>query len=420
MEDFKHLIKSSKFKYLWASQILSQLTINIIFFLLFIRLFEYTGSSIATSLLWIAYALPAIIVGPFAAALVDMADRRSILIVTNFLQAATIFLYAFIHENRLFLPYGVILTYSFVNQFNDPAEAASLPSLVKKKNLPHANSLFFLTQQGGLIVGFGIAGMLKHLLGFGNALFLCSGLLFLASISVSFLPSMGTKKLFRRGFEEEVMKFFARIVEGYKFIKENRSILLPFVLMLGLSVSLSVVAVNLPALATEIFKINIDSAGLLIILPAGTGAAVGAILISKFLKEGWRKKKAIETFLMIMTFLLFVFTFVLPELPHYGRILVGIITVFLIGLSFTGIFIPSQTFLQEKTPGGLRGRVFGNYWFLVTVATVFPVFLSGAITEMFGIRFLTFLLTGISLVALVFSNKYGQEVLNNEFSFRKK
>ena len=60
MEDFKPLIKNTKFVHLWTSQILSQLTINIMNFLLLIRLFEHTGSTIATSLLWAAYALPAI------------------------------------------------------------------------------------------------------------------------------------------------------------------------------------------------------------------------------------------------------------------------------------------------------------------------------------------------------------------------
>jgi len=420
MKDFKPVLGNSKFVYLWSSQILSQLTINIMNFLLLIRIFEYTGSSIATSFLWIAYALPAIIIGPIAAASVDMLDRRKVLMVTNFLQSITILLYAFVHETRLFLPYGVAATYSFLNQFYVPAESASLPSIVRKKSLPQANGLFFLTQQAALIIGFGFAGLLNQLLGFEKSLFLCAGLLFLAFLIVGLLPKMRTRESVPRSLDKAIIKFFGRILEGYKFIKENHSILLPFALMMGLSVSLSVVVVSLPVLATEIFKININSAGVVLIVPAGIGAALGTLTISRLLKRGWRKKRAIEMFLTLIAFVLLIFTFLLPELTNTTRVVVGILGVLLIGLSFVGVLIPSQTFLQERTPGGLRGRVFGNYWFLATVVTVLPVLFSGAVTEIFGIRLLMFLLTALSVAALFLSRRFGEDILRGGFSFFKK
>ncbi|MBU0572072.1 MFS transporter [Patescibacteria group bacterium] len=419
MQDFKPLIKNSKFVYLWTSQVLSQLTINIMNFLLLIRLYERTGSSIATSFLWVAYALPAILIGPIAAASVDIFDRRKMLVIANLLQSAAIFVYAFLHETSFFLLYGIAVTYSFFNQFYVPAEAASLPSLVKKKSLPQANGLFFLTQQAALIIGFGFAGLLNHTLGFSSSLYLCSFFLLLAFISVSFLPTMRTRERMPRSFEQALYKFFSRIIEGYKFIKENRSILLPFVLMMGLSVSLSVIVVSMPVLAEDIFRINVNSAGVMIVVPAGIGAAIGTFVVTRLLNKGWRKKRVIETFLQMMALILFIFTFILPEITNYGRIILGTTCVLLIGLSFIGILIPSQTYLQEKTPGGLRGRVFGNYWFLVTVATVFPVIFSGAITEIFGIRLLMFLLTGLVITALFFSKKYGQSVIDEGLNFYK-
>ncbi|MEJ2441448.1 MAG: MFS transporter [Patescibacteria group bacterium] len=334
MKDFKLVLKNTKFIYLWSSQILSQLTINIMNFLLLIRIFEYTQSSIATSFLWIAYALPAIIIGPIAAASVDMLDRRRVLMVTNFLQSATILLYAFVHESRLFLPYGVASMYSFLNQFYVPAESASLPSVVRKPSLPQANGLFFLTQQAALIIGFGFAGLLNHVLGFENSLFLCSGLLFLAFIVVSFLPRMRTRHSVPKSLDRAVFKFFKRIMEGYSFIRENHSILLPFILMMGLSVALSIVVVSLPVMAEEIFRIDINSAGVIVIVPAGIGAAFGTLTITRLLKRGWRKKRAIELFFTIIAAVLLVFTFLLPELPSTARLATGIIGVFLLGPGF--------------------------------------------------------------------------------------
>src|SRR3990170_5908890 len=148
MGEFKPLVKNSKFVYVWLSQILSQLIISIMNFLLLIRLFAVTGSPIATSLLWVAYALPAILIGPFAAASVDLVDKRKVLMITNLLQSGTIFGYALIHETKFFLLYGVAFTYSLLNQFYVPAEAASIPSVVPKKHLPFANGLFFGTTEG--------------------------------------------------------------------------------------------------------------------------------------------------------------------------------------------------------------------------------------------------------------------------------
>lgn len=419
MRDFKPLIKNSKFVHLWTSQVLSQLAINIMNFLLLIRLYERTGSSIATSFLWVAYALPAILIGPIAAASVDLFDRRKMLIAANFMQFVAIFIYAFLHETSFFLIYGIAITYSFFNQFYIPAEAASLPTLVKKKSLPQANGMFFLTQQAALVVGFGFAGILNHTLGFSYSLYLCSFFLLLAFISVSFLPTMKTTDKLPKSFEKALFKFFSRMLEGYRFIKENRSILLPFILMMGLSVSLSVIVVSMPALAEDIFRINVNTAGVMIAVPAGIGAAIGTFIVTRLLNKGWRKKRVIETSLMIMASMLFIFTFILPEITSVYRIVLGVIFVLLIGFSFVGVLIPSQTYLQEKTPGGMRGRVFGNYWFLVAVATVFPVIFSGAVTEIFGIRLLLFLLTAIVIIGLFFSKKYGQSVIRVGLNFYK-
>jgi len=134
MNEFRPILKNSKFISLWTSQILSQVTINLMNFLLLLKLFEATRSTIATSLLWVAYALPAILIGPIAAASIDLVDKRKMLILTNLLQAVIIFIYALSQHESVFLLYGIAVIYSFLNQFYVPAEQASLPTLVKKIN----------------------------------------------------------------------------------------------------------------------------------------------------------------------------------------------------------------------------------------------------------------------------------------------
>jgi len=418
MKDYTPIVNNLEFRYLWSSQVLSQVTINIMNFLLLIRLFNETGSPIATSMLWIAYALPAILIGPVAAAYVDMVDRKKMLMATNFLQAVTIFLFALSHKESVFLLYGVAMLYSLLNQFYVPAEQASLPAIVRKNHLAHANSLFFLTQQAAIILGFGFAGLLLKSIGFAPSLYLCAFLLFLAFVSVSFLREMKTSDSVPRSIEKAIIKFFERIIQGYRFIKNNHSILAPFILLMSSQVSLTVVVVNVPIIAKQIFLVGTEFAGIAVAVPAGVGASIGALLIPKLLKNGVRKKKIIEISLILTTFSLVVVSLVIPEIGnHFIRILVGVLTIIMIGATFIGLIIPSQTFLQEKTPGGMRGRVFGNYWFMVTIATIFPVIFSGTVAELFGVRVLLMLLAVFAFFGTFSFRRYGQRVLEEGFYF---
>jgi MFS family permease len=415
MNEFSPVIHNKSFRYLWISQLTSQLTINMMNFLLLTRLFSVTGSPIATSFLWIAYALPALIIGPFASATVDMFPRRKMLIWTNLLQAVTIFVYAILQQNSLFLLYGTVFIYSLLNQFYVPAEAASVPSLVPKDYLPQANSLFFLTQQGSMIVGFTISGLISQAFGYENALLICALSVFVAYISTNFLPDMRVENKIPKKFEDAVMHFFTNIFGGYEFIKNNRVVLIPYLLLFGLQITLSVLVVSLPAIAKEIFAIPLNSAGLIIVAPAGIGAVIGAISVSKLLKRGWRKKAAIELFMMLTCLMLLLINFVLPELTNGVRIIAGPVMVMFLGLSALGVLIPTQTFLQEIIPGGLRGRVFGNFWFITTAASIVPVIFSGTITELLGTRTLFLVIAVLGVIGLFFSKKYGQGFLEDRY-----
>ncbi len=410
-EEFKPLIKNKKFVLVWFSQILSQLTINIVTFLLITTLFSLTGSAIATSLLWISFAIPAIVLGPFAAATVDMVDKRKLLMATNFLQALTVLGYALLKSENFFLPYGVVMTYSLLNQFYLPAESATIPSIVSKKLLPIANGLFFITQQSALVLGFGLAGVINHFLGYQNSLFLCSIFLFAAFISVSFLPKLRAEDTIPKSVEEAFSKFFTRIVDGYNFIKENNRILVPFLLLVALQVAGSILAVNIPAFAAGVLGVNVNSAGVLIVVPSGLGALLAAFFFPKLLKRGLRKRKLIEDSLLALSLTFLLLAILVPQFHNGTRILFSSLTVFLLGMSFVGIVIPSQTFLQEATPGGLRGRVFGNFWFIVTIATLLPVLFSGAITEILGVKMLLVILGLTSIAALVFAKKYAYRLV---------
>ncbi|MCX6704480.1 MAG: MFS transporter [Candidatus Woesebacteria bacterium] len=413
LQEFKPVLKNRNFVYLWTSQITSQLTINIMNFVFLIWLFGKTGSAISTSFLWVAYSLPAILVGPFASATVDLVDRRKILIGTNLLQSLTIFLFALTHQGNIFLLFEVVFIYSLLNQFYVPAESASLPSLLPKDRLPQGNSLFLLTQQGSLVLGFGVAGFILALLGFEDTLLLCSFLLFVAFLSTLFLPKLTTGNDVPRTFELAVTGFFDKIVEGYKFIKGERKVLAPFLLLIIFQVLVQVATVAVPSIARDLLRLSLNTAGIFILVPAGIGAILGILVLPRLIAKGWRKKRVIDNSLLLVGLFVFIFTFIIPLLPYVLRVVSTFVSFVILGISFVGVTIPSQTLLQESTPKELRGRVFGNYWFLVTVASVLPVIFSGSIIEVLGIRILLLIFSLLGISGFLLSRRFGDNFLNN-------
>lgn len=394
MKDSVLLNKS--FAAILTSQVLSQLTVNIMSFLILIRIFEQTGSTIATSFLWISYALPAIIIGPIAAVSVDFLGKRNVMRYANFLQALTIVVYAILlYKDLVFLPFAIVFIFSFLNQFYVPAEAASLPLFLPKEKLPQANGIFFITQQSALVVGFGLGGILTEILGFRATTILAAIFLFAAHISVSTLKNDIPKMHFKLTgeFEEKINLFFSGILEGYRFIRGSKRILFPFLLLLWLQVILAVIVTNLPSIATNIVLIRPGSSGLFIVMPAGIGAVLGTILIPKlFGKLKMHKIVLWSLFLLGINILLIVSS--LPRIEIYGlRVFLGGVLFSFVGLFVVGVLVPSITFMQESTPKEFLGRVFGNFWFLTTLVTILPVLFSATVTEILGVSFLMIILS---------------------------
>ena len=412
MSDFYTILKNKNFSYIWVSQMFSQVTINIMNFVLLTRLFEVTGSAISTSLLWVAYALPAIIIGPFASGLIDLVDKKTILVISNLLQSLTIFLYALSSQSSIFVLYEVVFIYSFLNQFYVPSETSTLTRVLNKKELAHGNSLFFITQQSSLVLGFALAGLLKSLLGFQDTLFLCSVLVFIAFISTTFLPKTKPTKIAPEGIENAFFAFFDHIKEGYQFIKNERKVLTPVLLLLGFQVALQLCVVQFPILAKDILSIPLNAAGVYILVPAGIGAVIGAITLPKLLKKNIRKKTLIDMSLIFIFSSLIVLTFIAPLFSGIVKRALSLLSFMSLGYGFVGILVPSQTFLQESTPEEMRGRVFGNFVFLVTSTSVLPVLFSGTVVEVFGIKFLLLVLSIFVIAVYMFSKKYGNRFLN--------
>ena len=282
MEEWKKIFSNRNFFYLFVSQNLSQVTIQLLNFLFILKIYSETGSSLATSIVWIFYALPSLIFGPFAATLVDFFDRRKLLIYTNLFQAVLVFLLSFLFGKSIFTIYFVVFLYSTLNQLYVPAEAVSLTEVVKKKDLSVANGIFFTSTQVAIIFGFLIAGIFNKFLGFSITLYISSIFLLIAFISVTFLPSTVTKKT-ALNLESNLMEFIKEIFEGYNYIRSNQKLLYSYILQIIMTASLTVVVVNIPEISKTLLRLHSDLGSIFIVLPTVIGSIASSYLIPKLL-----------------------------------------------------------------------------------------------------------------------------------------
>ncbi|MBI2022899.1 MFS transporter [Candidatus Daviesbacteria bacterium] len=85
------VIRSSGFSNLWINQILVQLSYNALNFSLVIWVYHLTNSNTAVAALLFAIYLPAVIFGLFAGVLIDITDRKKIILSINLLMAIAFF-----------------------------------------------------------------------------------------------------------------------------------------------------------------------------------------------------------------------------------------------------------------------------------------------------------------------------------------
>lgn len=386
MNTFFILLRTSNFLKIWTSQVLSQVTLNLINFVIILRIFEATHSTVAVSLVWIFYAIPALFLGPFSGTIVDLVEKRKVLMWTTLIEASIILLYLFV-KAKVWPIYSVIFLYSLVNQLYIPAEASTLTTVVPKKLLAAANTFFIFTIYGTFLFGYGVAGSLIRVVGINTPFIIGAILLSFASLAVFLLPTgmLGEREKIN-GFSD----FWEKVREGYEFIRENTSVLYPLILLTLANVFVSVFSVLAPLFATEIIFIDLLDIGFVVILPIGLGALLGAGGVVWSLRR-IRKKKIISAGLGLMSLVLIFFSLVLPQLPFW-KIPFSMLATFFLGVGIVSVFIPAQTFIQEKTPEEFRGRVFGVLGFLFTLASIIPILLAATIADIVGITTVIFII----------------------------
>jgi MFS family permease len=152
------VLRHRKFVLAWSGGLISMIGTWALWIALPIQVYELSGSALATSAVVAAVVVPGVLLGSVAGIFVDRWNRRTTLIVTNLLLAASVLPLLLVGESTLWLVYPVILVSATLSQFSEPAENAFLPRLVPSDDLIAANSLNAWNNNLARLVGPALGG----------------------------------------------------------------------------------------------------------------------------------------------------------------------------------------------------------------------------------------------------------------------
>jgi len=413
---YRQVLANRNFLRLWLAQVFSQIADNLLYFVLIVAVYKRTGSNTAVSGLVVSFTLPALTIGLLAGVIVDRVDKRQVLLLTNVARGvvALAFIALMTSLPSVFL-LGIVA--SSVRQLFMPAEASTLPRLLKPRELLPANSLFTLTLNASFIAGFAGAGPLLKIAGPESVFLVAAAFFFVAAGLVATLPSVESEV--STDLPESIVArsrlVLRELLEGWAFLRSDRDVT-RVMLQLAFAWSLSgITAAIAPGYASTVLGLSEDDAFFLVV-PAGVGVVLGSLLIGRY---GARVDRtaliacglfgtgaaviALATYHHLLEALL---PRVPPNLvPNFhpgglsGFLLAVMVFAAVLGLSNAATVIPANTTLQEDTPDELRGRVFSVLNTLSNLGSTAPVLVVGVLADLLGVGTLLVLI-GVMVLAI--------------------
>lgn len=380
MNTYLAVLGNRHFRNLWLGQITSQIALNMLYFILAIRVYQTTGSNASVSLMLLAFGIPAIIFGVLSGGIVDHQDKKKILKFCNLSRVFLIALFFFFREHLLML-YLLSVLISIVTQLFIPAEAPSIPFLVRENELLTANSLFTVSFYLSTLSGFVLAGPFLKLFGYDNIYLFVASVMLLAYYFVTKLPKLAP--VMHEAITMDANFIKNTLNEGLQFIKNTPRVKQSLILMTFSQALIATLSVLAPGFADKILTIELTDASYLVMGPAAVGLVIGALWVGIY---GLRFLKGTIILLGILsTGISLVLLSLLTKTNGPGVLLIAMLLLLLIGIFNSFINVPASTIIQADTDKSKRGRVYGVLTSLTGGVSFLPVIFSGFLADFLGV-----------------------------------
>lgn len=357
--------------------------------------------------------------GLFTGVLVDLTDRKKIIVLIDFFLAICFFSLILFKDS-----YPAILLITFIinslGQFYAPAEASAIPLIVPKEKLMAANSLFSATLYSCFLLGFGMAGPLINYFGI-NLLFGLGGILLLIAFFLAFFfpsikatPDQQGKKLIAAIISKNLKDIknigLFEILKTIRLIRGKLAVLTSIVILGGVQMVIGILAVLMPAFLERSLKLPATDASYILVIPLGFGIVLGGLILGRI------GQKFIRRILVARAIVVAGFLFILMAITTAQAVF--ILGAFLLGISMVTILVPSQTVLQENTPDTDRGKVYATLGVAMAGLSLIPVFLAGVLADLFGVNSIFISVGAVIIIVGLFGLKPSMFFQEEQLSYK--
>jgi MFS family permease len=355
---------------------------------------ELTNSPVALGTVTFLQFLPITLLTLFGGVFADRLPKREVLLITQSVSAVQAYLLAVLvltGRIELWQIYVLALVLGIVNAFDNPTRQAFVTELVGKNRLQNAVALNSSLFNAARIVGPALAGIVITAVGIGQAFLLNC---------LSFLPVIGGLLLMRpEGFysadRPEQGNILRQLWEGVQYAVRTPKVFLVLLTMAIVGTFGYNYTTILPLLAKYVLGTGAEGLGILT-SAVGIGSLAAALAFAS----------ARRTSLAVLLGAGLVFS-ILLVLVGFSRWL-PITVVLLVLMGAVGIIYTasSNTSLQLRSPGALRGRVMSFYFLLFAGTTPIGGFLVGVLTARIGVQPTIVLMGSICVVGVALASLY--------------
>lgn len=393
------LLANRAFLAIWGAQILSQVAANAVTFALIVLVAELTKSNTSSSFLILFAIVPAVLFGIIAGVAVDRSDRKKVLVVTNVLRAVAV-VPLLVAGESVATAYIVNFLVAAITTFFVPAESATLPTIVRKKDLMLANSLFTFTFNGAFLFGFILlAPVVIRIAGY-ETLFVLVAAMFVASALLCLTLPATPRAAAHIGVEiagAAVAETRAGIGEAFRYLRRSPVVAWCLVYVALTYTLVAVAGALAPGFVREVLGTD-ERNVIIIVAPAGLGVVAGIGLLN-LVRSRIGYPHAIGLGLGLCTAALVGLAGARPAASLFRRAATSaelgeafpffVITVgavaFAFGIAYAFITVPAMTIIQLQLHDEIRGRIFGVLNVLVSVFSFLPLVIVGPIADVWGV-----------------------------------
>lgn len=269
-----------------------------------------------------------------------------------------------------------------------PSRQAIIAEIVSDEELMNAISLDTMGMNALRLTAPALTGFLIDLLGFQSVYYTMTGMYFMGTVFLAFMPLTGRMTI--KGGNA-----VAEIAEGFKYIKNETTILLLLLFTLVAVMFSMPYMMMMPIFADSVLKVGASGMGVLVSI-GGIGAIIGSLLFASLPN----KKRG----LMLLASSLFLGVSLASFSASTSWPLSLVLMVF-VGFGQSGRMTLGNTLIQYYVEDEYRGRVMSVYMMEFGL-TSFGTFAAGILAEKIGAQWslggFAGVLVIVSLLAIIF------------------